>query len=74
MTTMQAVNLGGVSTGEYVLVETDNPIKVAVNSTNTNAKIAVSGAFMVSGGSVTGLWLQNESTTNTATVQAVVVD
>ncbi len=66
--------MGGVATGEFVLVESDQTIKVALNTTNTNAKISMGKSFMVSGGSFTHLYVQNENTTYTATVQAVVVD
>jgi hypothetical protein len=74
MTVMQELDMGGISTGENVLLETDQPILVALNSTNANAKVTVGGAFMVSGGSFTHIYVQNESLTNVATVQAVVTD
>lgn len=74
MTGLAAIDMGGVTTGEYVLLETDQSIKVAMNSTNANAKITVGKSLMVSGGAVTSLYVQNENTTYTANVQVVVVD
>jgi hypothetical protein len=71
---MEALDLGGISSGENLLLETDQPIKVALNSTSTDAKIEVGGSLMVSGGSFTSVYLQNESTDETATVQVVVTD
>ena len=74
MTQMQELDMGGVATGEYLLLETSQAIKVALNSTNANAKVQVGASFMISGGSFTHVYVQNENTTYTATVQAVVVD
>jgi len=74
MTVMQEIDLGGVATGEYLLLETSQTIKVALNSTNVNAKVPVGKSFMVSGGSFTHLYVQNENTTYTAIVQHVTTD
>jgi hypothetical protein len=74
MTVMEELDLGGIATGENFLLETDQPILVALNTTNVNAKITVGGALMMSGGSFTHLYVQNESATNVATVQVVVTD
>jgi hypothetical protein len=74
MTSMQTIDLGGVTTGEYMLLETDNPILVAVNGTATARKVTVGKAFMVSGSAITGLHVQNESTSVEATVNVVVTD
>ncbi len=74
MASMQEIDMGGVATGAYVLLETDQTIKVAFNTTAADAKIPVGESIMISGGSFTHLYVQNENTTFTATVQAVVVD
>ena len=74
MTVMQQLDLGGVATAEYVLVETDLAIKVAMNSTAAAAQIPVSKSLMVSGAAVTSLYFLNENTTYTANVQVVAVD
>lgn len=72
MATMSQIDMGGVTTGTELLLVTDQPILVAVNS--SSPQWTVGKSVMLSGGSFTQLWVQNESTTNTATVQVVVVD
>lgn len=74
MTAMQALNLGGVATAEYVMIETDNTIKVAFNGTATARQVTVGKQLMVSGASITSIYMLNESTTNQATVEVVVTD
>lgn len=72
MATMSQIDMGGVTTGSELLLVTDQPILVAINS--SAAQWQVSKSVMLSGGSFTNIWVQNESTTNTAIVQLVVVD
>lgn len=71
MASPQQVNLGGVATGRHLILETDQTIKVGVDSTTNLWQI--SSALMLVG-SFTNLYVQNESLTNTATVQVVVTD
>ncbi len=71
MASPEQVNLGGVSTGEHLMLETDRTILVGVNS-QTNL-ITVKKALMVIS-SFSTLYFQNESTTNTATVEYMVTD
>ena len=72
MTAVEELSLGGVGTGEFLLLQTDQPIKVGID--NQTVLLDVSKAIMLGGASFTHIYLQNESTTNTATVQAVVTD
>lgn len=72
MTAVQSLDLGGVSTGEFLLLETDNTIKVGID--NQTALLTVGKALMLSGSSFSNIYVQNESTSVEATVQAVVVD
>jgi hypothetical protein len=72
MAAVQELDLGGVTTGEFLLVETDNSVKIGVD--NQTVLTTVNKAFMLSGASFTHIYLQNVSTTNTATIQAVVAD
>ena len=72
MTVVSEVNLGGVGTGEFLLVQTDQQIKIGVD--NQTTLWTFSGAVMLAGGAFTHVYLQNESTTNTATVQLIVSD
>lgn len=71
MASPQQVNLGGVSAAEHLILITDRVIKVGVNS-QTNLW-PVSKALMVVG-AFSSLYFQNESTTNTATVEYMVTD
>jgi len=72
MTAVESLNLGGVDTGEFVMVETDQEIQVGVNS-QTNL-ISVGRVMLLGGSSVTGLYFQNLSTTTQAVVQVTVTD
>ena len=72
MTAVSEVNLGGVATGEFLLVQTDQQIKLGVD--NQTTLWTFSGAAMLAGSSFTHVYLKNESTTNTATVEIIVVD
>lgn len=71
MATPEAVDLGGIATAEHLMLETERTILVGVNS-QTNL-ITVKKALMVVS-SFSTLYLQNESTTNTATVEFMVTD
>lgn len=72
MTAVEELNLGGVATGEFVMIETDNQVQVGVdNQTNL---IPVGKFMMLGSTAVTHLYFQNTSTDNQATVQVVVTD
>lgn len=68
----QQVNLDGVATGAKLLVLTDRPIKVAVNT--STYQVPVSDVLMLTSNSLTALWLENEDATFSATVTVVVTD
>lgn len=71
-TTVQEVNLGGVATGDMLLLITNRAINVGVDS-QTNLW-SVGKAVMLDGGSFTHLYVQNQSTTVEATVDVLVTD
>ena len=64
-------SLGGVTAGEHLMLTTDQPIEVGVSST-TN--VWTVNKFLMLNGSITSLYLENESTTKTATVEFIVTD
>jgi len=68
----QQVNLGGVTTGEHMTLKTDRAILVAINATTTY--VPVSKFMQLVTDSLTALYLKNESTTNTATIEVAVTD
>ncbi len=70
-TTVDAVNLGGIATAQHLMLETDRVINVGIDS-QTNL-ISVSKALMIVS-SFSALYFQNESITNTATVEFLVTD
>lgn len=70
--TSSNITLGGVASAAYLMVETDNPITVSVNGTDTGWP--VSGCVIALVDSVTSLYLTNSSTTLTAQVILSVVD
>jgi len=71
MVSPQQASLGGITTGQHLAIKTDRAIKVGVSS-QTNL-LDVERALVIVG-SFTSLWFQNESTTNTATVEFVATD
>lgn len=71
-TSVQQVNLGGVATGDALLLITDKTINVGIDS-QTNMW-QVGKALMLDGGSFTALYVQNQSTTVEATVDVIVTD
>lgn len=72
MTVVQELDLGGVDTAEFLLLEVDQPIKVGID--NQTALITVGESLLLGGASFTHLYLKNENTDNTAIVQVVVTD
>lgn len=73
MSTPAEVDLAGVSTGGAMFLQTDRAINVAVGTSTAVWPVAENGAVMLTG-TITHLYLQNESTTNQATVELVVSD
>lgn len=71
MASPSAVNLGGISSAEHLMLETDQPILVGVNS--QTFLWTVKKALLLKG-TFTTLYVQNESTNNEATVEFVVTD
>lgn len=77
MPTFQEFDMEGVDTGEYFMLETDRPILVALNTTAQVWQVGTGtsgGALMLSGASITHIYVQNESTTNVATAHLIVTD
>lgn len=70
--TTTQITLGGVADGEYLLVETDNDINVSINGAGNYWPVSEVVAVALT--SVTSLYLQNESTSDTAQVILVVAD
>lgn len=77
MASPQAVDMGGIGpaatqvAGQHLMIETDRAIKVGVNSQTFLVPVN-KALFAIS--SFTTLYFQNESTTNTATVEYAVTD
>lgn len=77
MTSPQEYNMGGVATAARLYVESDQQILVAIDTTTTKwtvGKDQEGGVLLLRGTSFTHLYLQNENTTNTATIDVVVTD
>ena len=74
---MQEFDMEGVTTGEYLMIEADRPILVSLGTTVLQWPVGIGtkgGAVMLSGSSFTHVFVENESTTNVATVQIAVTD
>ncbi len=61
----------GVEAGGTLFVETDRSILVAVNNNSYLWPLSANGALLLTG-ALTHLYVQNESTTNQATIELVV--
>lgn len=72
MTVVQEINLGGIDTGEKLLLVTDKEIQVGVDS--QTALWTVGKSIMLDGGSFTHLYVQNTSTQVEATIEYVATD
>ena len=73
MASPSEVDMAGVSTAVTLYLQTDRAIKVALDDDTYLWEVAEHGAIMLVG-SFEHLYLQNESTTNLATVDLVVTD
>lgn len=67
------VDLSGVSTGASLFLQTDRTIQVGLDTITSLWTVKENGALLLVG-SFTHLYIQNESTTNQATVELVVTD
>lgn len=69
------VDMGGVANAVTLFLQTDRAIKVALVANTRVWEVGENGAVMIqSTTAFTHLYLQNESTTNQATVELVVTD
>lgn len=73
MATPTEVNMTHVGTAVTLFLQTDRDILVALDTSAKTWTVKENGSLMVVG-SFTHLFLQNESTTNQATVELVVTD
>lgn len=64
------VSLGGVSVAKYLLIETDNPIKIKLNDV-ANTEIPITRFLILNGGDFTKLYVSN-SGTDSATVRILI--
>ncbi len=64
-------SLGGVTAGEHLMLTTDQPIKVGVSSSTF---VWTVNKFLMLTGSITSLYLENESAENLATVEFIVTN
>jgi hypothetical protein len=77
MASPSEVDLSGVTAtpsvtqGGTLFLEADRAISVAVNNSSYLWPLSANGALLLTG-TITHLYVQNESTTNTATVELVV--
>lgn len=75
MPSPQQFNMGGVTTGSYLFIKTDRPIKVALNDISRiwdlGANNSDGGILLV--GTFTAVYLQNTNPTYEATVDIVAV-
>ena len=67
------IDMSGVATGESLFLQTDREIKVALDANTRLWTVKEHGAVLLVG-SFTHLYVQNESTTNQATVELVITD
>jgi hypothetical protein len=76
MTSPQEYNMGGVGTGKFLMVETDRPILMSLDTTVTqwNVGRGTQGGVVVFIGSFTHVYFQNTNTTNTVTANVAVSD
>lgn len=68
------VDMGGVATAITLFLQSDRTILVSVDDNSSLWSVGENGAIMLQSAGFTHLYLQNESTTNQATVELVVTD
>lgn len=67
------IDMAGVATGESLFIQTDRDIKVALDANTRLWVVKENGALLLTG-SFTHVYVQNESTTNLATIELVITD
>ena len=73
MASPSEVDMAGVATAATLFLQTDRDVLVAVDNSARTWPVSENGAVLLVG-SFTHLYVQNESTTNQATVELVVTD
>lgn len=73
MTIPSEIDMSGVTTGESLFLQTDRDVLVALDDNSFLWTVKENGALMLVG-SFTHLYVQNESTTNLATIELVITD
>jgi hypothetical protein len=73
MAVPQEIDMFGVETGEALFLQTDRAIKVSLDSSGNQWSVGENGCVMLVG-SFTHVYVQNESTTNQATIELVITD
>lgn len=73
MSAPQEIDLSGVASAGSLFLSTDRDILATLNTTTATWPVGENGALMLVG-SFTHLYVQNESTTNLATIDIVVTD
>ena len=73
----QQFNMEGIVTGGNLMIESDRPILVALGTTALYWPVGSGtkgGAILLSGSAYTNIYVQNESTTNLATIELAATD
>lgn len=74
---MTEFDMEGVATGQHLMIESNRPILVSLDTTVLSWPVGSGtkgGAVILSGSAFTHVYVENESTTNLATVQISVTD
>lgn len=77
MASPEQYNLGGISTGAHIMIETDKPILVSFNGTTAQWQVGANndgGVLLMSNTSFTSVYFQNESTSTEVTVHVAAVE
>ncbi len=73
MATKAELDMTNLVTAAVVMLETDRPVTICLNTTSNSFTLDTGGMFMIVG-SVTHVYVQNNSTTYTATVEFLATD
>lgn len=73
MATPSELDLGNITTGAALMLKTDREITFALNTTSNTINIADNGMVQIVG-EFTAVYVQNSSTTYTATIDFVATD
>ena len=77
MSTPEQYNLGGISNGAHVMIETDKPVLISFNGTTAQWQVGANndgGVLMLANTSFTSIYFQNESTDNEVTAHVIAVE